>query len=95
MIRPGTEEKILHSTLKIGETMLMLSDGHCDEESHAFHGFSLSLPVANEEEAKQYFTALSEGGEVRMPLGPTFFSPCFGMLADKFGIGWMIIIPQA
>ncbi len=91
MVPPGSEDKIMHSALRIGETTVMASDGHCQQKAH-FDGFSLSLTVANEAEAKKRFDALAKGGEVRMPLGKTFFSPCFGMLADRFGVGWMVIV---
>ena len=57
-----------------------------------FKGFSLSLGFMDEATAKKTFAALSEGGQVQMPLGKTFYSPCFGMVADKFGVGWMVIV---
>jgi PhnB protein len=71
----------------------MASDGRCQGKP-SFQGFSLSLDARDEAEAKRWSAALSAGGEVRMPLGKTFFSPCFGMLADRFGVPWMIIVPQ-
>ena len=88
MLPEGWENKVMHSTFRVGSSTLMASDG-CSE-TPAFNGFSLSLNVANEEEAHRVFAALSEGGEVRMPLGKTFWSPCFGMVADRFGLGWMV-----
>lgn len=88
MLQPGFENKVMHATFHVGESTLMASDG-CDDKS-AFSGFSLSLNPKTEAEAQKIFAALSAGGEVRMPLTKTFWSPCFGMLADKFGIGWMI-----
>jgi PhnB protein len=69
----------------------MASDGRCEGGS-SFQGFSLSLTVANEAEARRTFAALSEGGQVQMPLTKTFWSPCFGMLSDRFGVGWMISV---
>ncbi len=93
MLPPGFENKVMHCSFRIGETMLMASDG-CSADKAKFDGFSLSLTVPNEAEASRVFAALAEGGEVRMPLGKTFWSPCFGMVADRFGIGWMISMAQ-
>ena len=88
MLKPGFENRVMHTSFQIGETRLMASDG-CEEES-SFSGFSLSISVATEAEADRLFAALAEGGQVRMPLGKTFWSPRFGMLTDRFGVGWMI-----
>ncbi|MGR4872058.1 VOC family protein [Variovorax sp. LARHSF232] len=86
---PGTENKVMHCEFKIGETTLMCSDGFCRGAS-AFQGFSLAISVADAAQARKAFDALSEGGKVDMPLAKTFFSESFGMLTDKFGIGWML-----
>ena len=91
---PGSDDKIMHATLKMGDTQLMASDGHCQAKPQ-FEGFSLSLTVPDEAAAERAFKALSEGGQVRMPLSKTFFSPRFGMLADRFGVGWMVIVQPA
>jgi PhnB protein len=91
MIPPGSENKVMHSNLRIGETMVMASDGNCQGKP-SFQGFSLSVTAPNETEAKRMFAALADGGQVQMPLGKTFFSPCFGMVADRFGVSWMIIV---
>jgi PhnB protein len=88
MLEPGFEDKVMHATFHIGESTLMASDG-CGGGGN-FDGFSLSLAVKTESEANQLFAALAEGGEIKMPLGKTFWSPGFGMLTDKFGMGWMI-----
>lgn len=93
MLPPGFENKIMHTSLRIGQTMVMASDG-CAEGSN-FQGFSLSLSVPSQAEAERAFAALAEGGQVRMPLGKTFWSPCFGMLTDRFGVGWMISLTPA
>jgi PhnB protein len=93
MVQPGMEEKVMHASFRIGETTLMASDGRCGGEAK-FEGFSLSISVADEKEADRVFAALSEGGEVTMPLGKTFWSPKFGMLTDCFGVGWMVSIAQ-
>jgi len=89
---PGSADKVMHASLRIGETEGMASDGHCLGKP-SFQGFALSITAANEAEADRVFAALADGGEVRMPLGKTFFSPRFGMLADRFGVGWMVIVP--
>jgi len=89
MVPPGSENKVMHATLTIGESTVMASDGECGGKP-SFHGFSLSLTVANEAEANRAFAALVDGGTVRMPLTKTFFSPRFGMLTDRFGVGWMV-----
>jgi PhnB protein len=88
MTPPNWGDKIMHSTMKIGQTIVMASDG-CGMGAK-FEGFSLSISVNTEAEAQNIFTALSEGGLAKMPLTKTFWSPCFGMLEDKFGIGWMV-----
>ena len=92
MLPPGSDDKIMHATLRIGGSNLMLSDGHCDGKP-VFNGFSLSLDAADEAEARRLFGALAEGGTVQMPLAKTFWSPSFGMLADRFGVGWMVSVP--
>ena len=89
---PGSDNKVMHSSFRIGETTVMASDGLCQGKPN-FQGFSLTLTVPNAAEADRKFAALADGGQVRMPLGRTFFSPRFGMVADRFGVGWMIIVP--
>jgi len=88
---PGSEDKVMHATLRIGNSNLMLSDGYCDGKP-AFTGFSLSLDAADEAEAERLFAALGDGGTVQMPLAKTFWSPKFGMVADRFGVGWMVSV---
>lgn len=88
---PGSQEKILHSCLQIGDTAVMASDGECGGKP-SFQGFSLALTVKDEAEADRVFNALGQGGKVQMPLTKTFFSSRFGMLADKFGVGWMVMV---
>lgn len=90
-IPPGAEDKVMHANLRIGDTMVMVSDGQCQGQP-GFQGFSLSLAASDESEAERLFAALAEGGQVQTPLGKTFFSPCFGMLADRFGVSWMVIV---
>lgn len=88
MVPEGWENKVMHVTFRIGDNVVMASDG-CDDGAK-FSGFSLSLTLATSAEAERAFQALAEGGQVTMPLGKTFWSPCFGMLTDRFGMGWMI-----
>ena len=93
MVPPGAENKVMHMAMRIGETTVMASDGRCLGKP-SFQGFSLSLSVASEAEAERLFAALGEGGQVQMPLTKTFFSPRFGMVADRFGVSWMILVAQ-
>ncbi len=86
----GFENKVMHATFHIGGTTLMASDG-CEESAH-FEGFSLSLALPTEAEVNRAFAALAEGGKVGMPLTKTFWSPRFGMVTDRFGIGWMVTV---
>jgi PhnB protein len=89
----GSENKVMHSSFKIGDTVVMASDGHCAGKP-SFQGFALSLTAKNETEAQRFFTGLSDGGQVQMPLGKTFFAKSFGMVADRFGVAWMVIVPE-
>ena len=91
MLPEGSDDKVMHATLRIGSSNIMLSDGHGDGKP-AFSGFSLSLDAANEAEAARLFAALLEGGTVQLPLAKTFWSPRFGMVADRFGVSWMISV---
>lgn len=93
MVPPGSENKIMHASLRVGDTTIMASDGNCQGQA-SFKGFALSLTPANEAEADRLFAALSDGGQVQMPLTKTFFSPRFGMVADRFGVSWMIYVEQ-
>lgn len=88
---PGMPNKVMHASFRIGQSQLMASDGQCQGKAN-FQGFSLSLTVPNEAEADRIFNALSEGGQVQMPLSKTFFSPRFGMVADRFGVCWMVYV---
>jgi len=90
VLQPGFKNKVMHSTFRIGGSTLMASDG-CQEGS-SFSGFSLTFSVPTEAEADRIFAALADGGQVKMPLAKTFWSPRFGMLTDRFGIGWMVIV---
>lgn len=91
MYPPGSEDKVMHASFTVGESTLMASDGRAQGKPE-FKGFSLSLSADNDAEAQRLFTALSAGGQVQMPLGKTFFASSFGMVADRFGVGWMVIV---
>ena len=87
---PNSDEKVMHSLFRIGDAQIMASDGNCSGKP-GFQGFALTLNASDAAEAKQRFNALAEGGQVQMPLGETFFAKSFGMVADRFGVGWMVI----
>lgn len=89
MLPPGFENKIMHGIFQVGESKIMVSDG-AHEPSAGHHGFSLALNVATPAEADRFFAALSDGGQVAMALGKTFWSPRFGVVVDRFGINWMV-----
>lgn len=91
IIPQGSEDKIMHASLTIGETVLMASDGMCAGQPN-FQGFSLSLTVPSKSEADRLFAALADGGKVQTPLEPTFWSPRFGTVTDRFGVSWMITV---
>jgi len=93
-VPPNWDNKVMHSCFKIGETEIMASDGDCADKT-AFGGVRLSIQVKNEAEAARAFGGLSKGGEVKMPLAKTFFSPSFGMVADRFGVSWMVYVAPA
>lgn len=92
MLAPDWGRKIMHASLRIGETMVMMSDG-CGTDDGGFNGFRLCLAPDNEDEARKRFDALADGGSVEMQIGKTFWSPCYGMCTDRFGVGWMVNVP--
>lgn len=89
MSAPGAENKVMHASFRIGDTILLASDGQCLGRP-IFQGFSLSLTLPTDARADQLFATLADGGEVQMPLTSTFFSSRFGMVADRFGVSWML-----
>ena len=91
MCKPGSEDKIMHASFRVGDTALMASDGRC-EGKPSFQGISLSVTAKDDGEAERFFTALGTGGQERMPLTKTFFSSRFGIVADRFGVSWMIVV---
>ena len=88
---PGSDEKVMHAAFRVGDTTVMASDGMC-QGAPKFQGVSLSLTVKDAAAAERLFAALGEGGQVLMPLTKTFFSERFGMVADKFGVSWMVVV---
>lgn len=93
MVPPGMGDKIMHAEFRVGTSTLMASDGMCDESQPAsFSGISMSILTQNASQAEAAFAALSDGGQVQMPLTETFFSPRFGMVADRFAVSWMVLV---
>jgi PhnB protein len=90
---PGSEDKVMHATLRIGGATIMMSDGRCTG-TPGFRGFSLSLDADDDAHARRLFDALSDGGQVQMPLAPTFYASSFGMVTDRFGVSWMVLRPS-
>lgn len=90
-VPPGSDDKVMHASFRVGDTEVMLSDGFCSGQPQ-FRGFSLAIGAVDEATARRWFAALGDGGTVTMPLGATFWSPCFGMLTDRFGVGWMVSV---
>jgi PhnB protein len=93
MVPPGAQNKVMHMALRIGDSTLLAADMRCQGRPN-FQGITLSLTVADEAEADRRFAALADGGQVQMPLTKTFFSPRFGVVADRFGVSWMVYVAQ-
>jgi PhnB protein len=91
---PESKDKIMHSAFRIGDTQVMATDGQCSGKA-SFSGITLTLNATSNGEAEKLFNALAQGGKVNMPMSETFFANRFGMVADKFGVGWMVINPKA
>jgi PhnB protein len=87
---PNSAEKVMHASMRIGDTEVMASDGNCAGKP-TFQGVALSLTVDSDADAERLFAALTDGGQVQMPIGKTFFASRFGMVADRFGVSWMIV----
>ena len=86
-------EKIMHSEFRIGDSLIMASDGFCSGKT-SFGGISLAIQARDDAEAKRIFDGLAAGGQVQQPLIKTFFATSFGVLADKFGVSWMVVAPE-
>jgi PhnB protein len=91
MVPPGNGDKVMHASFRVGDTNILASDGNCGGKPK-MEGFALSLTVRDAAEAQRVFAALGEGGKVQMPLTKTFFSDSFGMVADRFGVSWMVYV---
>jgi PhnB protein len=91
MVPPGNDDKVMHSSFRVGDSTIMASDCGCTGKPN-FAGISLSITAADPDHAARLFNALADGGQVQMPLTKTFFSPSFGMVADRFGVSWMIYV---
>lgn len=89
----GSDDMVMHMSLRIGDTVVLASDGHCQGKP-SFQGFSLSLTADDDAAAERLFTALADGGQIQMPMAETFFASRFGMVADRFGVAWMVYVPQ-
>ena len=87
---PGSKDKVMHAAFKIGDTQILASDGQCGGKPN-FQGFSLTINAADDKEAEKLFGALGKGGQITMPMSETFFASRFGMVADKFGVNWMVL----
>ncbi len=90
---PGAADKVMHAQVRVGDTVVLMSDGQCQGKGK-FEGFALSVYAATEGEARKLFDALADGGKIQMPMNKTFFSPAFGMLTDRFGVAWMVLVRQ-
>ena len=93
MISPGSHDKVMHAQFQVGDTQVLASDGR-NTGQPKFAGFALAISANSEADADRMFAALGEGGQVTMPLAKTFFARRFGMLSDKFGVHWMILVAQ-
>ncbi len=94
VLQPGFENKVMHSSFRVGGALIMASDG-CNDEDQGFKGFSLHLALPTIPEVENAFNALADGGQVNMALAKTFWSPMYGILTDRFGISWMVSVADA
>ena len=93
MVTPESADKVMHASMKIGDSIVMASDGQCTGKT-GFSGVTLSLSASSDAEAERLFAALTAGGRVMMPLAKTFFASSFGMGTDRFGVPWMVLAGQ-
>ena len=93
-VPPGAGDNVMHASVRIGDTVLMASDGF-GKGKPVFQGFALSLSVKNDAEADRLFSALAKGGTIQQDLTKTFFASSFGMVTDKFGVPWMVLTQSA
>jgi PhnB protein len=88
----GWGDKIMHAAFTIGASRLMGSDGM--KEAVPEDGHCLSITMPDEAAARRAFAVFADGGKTFMPIGKTFWSACFGMVTDRFGIQWMVTVPE-
>jgi PhnB protein len=88
------EDKVAHAVVRVGDTVVLASDGEGVGQAE-FSGFSLSLSVSEDAEAERLFVALSDGGNVQVPMAPTSFASRLGLVADKFGVPWIVLSQNA
>jgi PhnB protein len=93
MVKPESSDKVMHAAVHIGDTQVLMSDGRCGGKP-SFQGFALTIFAPDNAEGERRFNALAEGGQVQMPMAETFFASRFGMVADKFGVGWMVLVEK-
>jgi len=86
--------KVMHACIRVGTTEIFMGDGMLAGNLD-FKGFSLSLMADGDEQGRRFFSALSEGGSVKVALNPTFFATSFGICTDKFGVSWMVMVVPA
>ncbi len=85
-------DKVMHACLQVGQSQLLLSDGFCNGKPE-LEGVSFSLSADDDAHAVRLFDALADGGQVDQPLGATFFASSFGVVSDRFGVSWMVLVP--
>ncbi len=90
MASMGAADKIMHCSIKVGSSVIMMCDDPRPDAAAGVGNISLALGLNDPKEAKQLFDNLAEGGSVSMPLEKTFWAEAFGMLTDKFGVRWMV-----
>lgn len=93
-IAPGLADKVMHACIKVGDTPVFVSDGHCKGGTLSFQGITLTINADSDAEADKLFASLGKDGQVQMPMSETFFATRFGMVADKFGVGWMVLVAK-
>jgi PhnB protein len=91
MLPPGSENKVMHAEIQIGQSKMMMTDGTC-KGTASFNGITINITVDAESEADPLFNSLADGGKITMPLCKTFFAKRFGMLIDRFGLPWMVYV---
>lgn len=93
MLAENWNDKVMHSAFRIGDAVIMASDGMGPKEA-SFSGIELALTLPGEADVEKAFNALADGGTVQMPLGKTFFAKSFGSVKDRFGVSWMVTTPD-